>query len=81
VAGEYILLDTDSQEYLTFQRKTSEQSCLIILNMSDRPTAVPMVPVFSSARVLFSSQRDKVEIDRTEAIELAPFEVFIAELG
>lgn len=79
-AGEYIPLDNHSKQYLAFLRKTSEQSCMVILNMSGQPAIVPMDPEYSSARVLFSSQREQGVINPAQAIELAPFEVFIAEL-
>ncbi len=80
VAGEYAPVDEQAADYLAFTRSTPEQTVLVALNFSEQPqTAILSLP-HSQARVLFSSTTRHAQPADLARLELAPFEVYIAEL-
>jgi alpha-glucosidase len=85
VAGDYRVLNRESEEYLAFLREDAktEQTCLVVLNLS----GVGQTVRFDSSdlggrqpRLVFSSQDRGEEGLPPEGLRLAPFEVLIAEL-
>jgi alpha-glucosidase len=80
VAGEYAALAPDAEDYLAFTRSTAAQTVLAILNFSARPQTVTLPLAQARAKVLFSSTLRPSEVDDPAQIEVAPFEVYIAEL-
>jgi alpha-glucosidase len=85
IAGDYFVLDPQSEEYLAFLRRDPDigQTCLVVLNFSDtEQTATFDLRVFGGEQLqlLFSSSE---RADRTlppENLNFAPFEIFVAEL-
>ncbi|MGD0004559.1 MAG: alpha-glucosidase [Anaerolineaceae bacterium] len=78
--GDYQPLFEESNEYLAFLRTAPEQKCLVILNMSEAHYTVQPGPHLKLARLVFSS-RAGVPGEMAEGkIQLAPFEIFIAEV-
>ncbi len=80
IAGDYKPLHEDSEEYLAFTRTSKEQCCLVILNFSDQSQPISFDLGISVGNLVFSSQTRDNTVDLTQ-FEIAPFEVFIAELG
>jgi alpha-glucosidase len=80
VAGEYTALHEDAQDCLAFTRATDEQTVLVALNFSERPQTLAFAPERSQARVLFSSAARPSASGSPAELELAPFEVYVAEI-
>jgi len=81
-AGDYVPLHQDSEEYLAFLRRSpgDNQTCLVVLNMSEQRHKISFDLPYSSARVLFSSHIRDGDTDNLATIFVAPFEIYIAEL-
>jgi alpha-glucosidase len=80
IAGEYTALYEDAEDYLAFTRTTAEQTVLVGLNFSERPQSLALAPAQARTRVLFSSAARPSANDNPAQIELAPFEVYLAEI-
>jgi alpha-glucosidase len=80
IAGEYTALYEDAEDYLAFTRTTAEQTVLVGLNFSERPQTLALAPEQSRTRKLFSSAARPSANDNPAQIELAPFEVYLAEI-
>ncbi len=80
IGGDNQSLFEKSKEYLAFLQIAPEQECLVILNMADEPHSIELGPHVKLARLVFSSRSGaKGEMTKGK-IQLAPFEIFIAEL-
>ena len=77
--GEYQPLLEESTDFLAFLRIAPQQKCLVILNMSDKPQSIQPIPGVNLTKVIFSSHPNRMEENKPASIQLAPFEVFIAE--
>ena len=82
VAGSYVPLHEEAEDYLAFLRETEEQTCLVVLNYSDRAHTLSFdLGEGRAAQLVFSSrERPAVDGDLT-ALDIAPFEVYIAEVA
>ncbi|MFN4292635.1 MAG: glycoside hydrolase family 13 protein [Thermoflexales bacterium] len=82
VAGDYTPVDEDAEDYLAFLRRDpdSDQTCLIVLNMSARPQEARFDLSWPAARCLFSSHGREGQTVHLPALRLSPFEVFIGEM-
>jgi alpha-glucosidase len=80
VIGGYAPVDENAQDYLAFTRSTPDQTVLVALNFSDLPQKLALSLPHPQARVLFSSIARQAQINDLARLELAPFEVAIAEL-
>jgi alpha-glucosidase len=80
VVGAYAPVDENAKEYLAFTRSTPDQTVLVALNFSDLPQTPTLSLPHPQARVLFSSTARRAQINDLARLELAPFEVYIAEL-
>jgi alpha-glucosidase len=80
VIGGYAPVDENAQGYLAFTRSTPDQTVLVALNFSDLPQTLALALPHPQARVLFSSSARQAQINDLARLELAPFEVAIAEL-
>jgi alpha-glucosidase len=79
-AGDYQPLHEDIEDYLAFLRSTGQQSCLVVLNYSDRAHTLAFDVGTDRTRVIFSSE-DRGETADLQRLTLAPFEIFIAEIA
>ena len=81
-AGDYVPLHQDSEEYLAFLRRSpvDNQTCLVVLNMSEQRHRISFDLPYASARVLFSSHIRDGDTDNLATILMAPFQIYIAEL-
>jgi len=90
IAGDYTPLHEEAVDHLAFLRRSeadpstgsgqSGQTCLVVLNMSDRAHALSFDLDARAARLLFSSQARDGDTDDLSQVSVAPFEVYIAEL-
>ncbi len=71
--GELVMLDTE--DVLSFWRKTPHQSCFIALNMSNQPTTLQLEN--QAVRPIFSTHARSSESDHLAAFKLHPYEVYI----
>jgi Glycosidases len=78
--GDYQPLAETSNAYFAFLRRSPEQTCLVILNLSDQPHTLGFDFESQELRPLFSSHASHAETISTKVIEIAPYEIFIGEL-
>jgi alpha-glucosidase len=78
IAGDYTPLLPKHRDCLCFLRSVGDQTCLVALNYSDKAQALAFDGL-QAAQSVFSSagHRDAEELS---ALQLAPFEVYIAEV-
>jgi alpha-glucosidase len=81
VAGDYTALHEDAEDYLAFLRSTPEQTCLVVLNYSENAHTLAFDLDKAAKRLVFSSREREDGAGDLAALALAPFEVYIAELG
>jgi alpha-glucosidase len=80
IAGDYVPLHEDAEDYLAFLRRITDQTCLVILNMSSVEHTVSFDMPYKIARNIFSSVELPGELDSLSGIHVSPFEIYIAEL-
>jgi alpha-glucosidase len=80
MAGDYQPLHEDMEDYLAFLRSTGQQSCLVVLNYSDKPHTLAFDVGTDHTTVIFSSEK-RGETADLHHLTLAPFEIFIAEIA
>ncbi|MBU0705393.1 MAG: alpha-glucosidase [Chloroflexi bacterium] len=79
IAGDYKPLHEDAKEYLAFLRSGSEQTCLVVLNMSDQAHTLSFDLDAHIVRPVFSSHTRGATDDLSQ-LAIAPFEIYIAEI-
>jgi alpha-glucosidase len=82
VGGDYTPLHPDAEDYLAFLRQLPDgsQSCLVVLNMSERSHRLGFDLPVTAARTLFSSHQPDGQVVDLSDLSIASFEIFIAEL-
>jgi alpha-glucosidase len=82
VAGDYHALHGHSDDYLAFLRhdEASGQSCLVVLNFSDKPQTLVFDLPGKHPHLLFSSHPRDDQSLSLDLLTLSPFEIVIAEL-
>jgi alpha-glucosidase len=80
VVGAYAPVDENAKDYLAFTRSTPDQTVLVALNFSELPQTSALSLPHPQARLLFSSTKRPAQTIDLAQLELAPFEVSIAEL-
>jgi len=81
IHGDYQPLAEESESYLAFVRSAAEQKCLVLMNMTDQPCQVALDLPVRSARLEFSTQARAGKAGDPNRLELAPFEVYIADIS
>jgi alpha-glucosidase len=83
IDGDYRPLHETEEDYFAFLRQSQEsgQTCLVILNLSDKSCTLKFDLPSQHARLLFSTHAPAGERVSLEALRIAPFEIFIGELG
>ena len=83
IAGDYRPLHEEAEDYLAFLRSCSEQTCLVVLNMSDQAHTLNFDGSTGlnahTARTVFSSHT-RGDRDDLSQLAIAPFEIYIAEI-
>jgi alpha-glucosidase len=82
ISGDYQALHETSNEYLAFLRRSDspQQTCLVVLNLSDQTHQIDFELPASNARCIFSTQKPKNALLSLNDLEVTPFEILIAEL-
>jgi len=80
--GDYTPIHETAENYFAFLRHSpdGEQTCLIVLNLSDKDHNLKFDLPSRNARCLFSNHILEGEKVSLEELKLAPFEIFIGEL-
>ncbi len=81
ISGSYTPIREDSEEYLAFLRETESQTCLVVLNYSDKTHKLKITNHKLIANTLFSNHKRGEEIDDLLELTIHPYEVYIAELA
>lgn len=79
IAGDYTSLLEDHAECLCFLRTFEGQTCLVVLNFSDKEQSLTFEGLHAQ-RLLFSSAR-RLGPGDLQALEITPFEIYIAEVA
>ncbi len=80
ITGDYVPVHEDAPDYLAFLRRSAAQTCLVVLNFSERAHTVKFDLPTRAARLLFSSHERGADADDLSRLSFAPFEIYIAEL-
>ena len=80
LAGDYEPLHAEAADYFAFLRRTGEQICLVVLNFSAHTHTLAFELEAERAQLIFSSRERAAEMDNLSAVEIAPFEIYIAAL-
>ena len=80
--GDYTPLHESAEDYFSFLRRSQngEQTCLVVLNLSEKDLELKFDLTSLQARCLFSNhilEGDQVPLNE---LKLAPFEIFIGEI-
>ena len=80
--GDYTPLHETADDYFAFLRQSQNggQTCLVVLNLSDKDLGLKFDLVSREVRCLFSNHILEGEKVSLEELKLAPFEIFIGEL-
>jgi alpha-glucosidase len=80
VYGEYTPVHESAEDYIAFLRTSTQQTCLVILNLCEQPQAISFELPANTARCLFSTEKSTNEIVSLNDLKMAPFEILIGEL-
>ena len=82
IDGDYTPLNVSAEEYFAFLRQSQEtgQTCLVVLNLSEKSDTLKFELPSQNVRCLFSTHTPEGESLSGEALKIAPFEIFIGEL-
>ncbi|PJF47806.1 MAG: alpha-glucosidase [Chloroflexi bacterium] len=83
LSGGYMPVNEDAETYLAFLRRDpgADRACLVVLNMSAEPQVAGLALPWPTAHCLFSSHEREGQTVSLAALALAPFEVFIGQVG
>jgi alpha-glucosidase len=83
IDGGYQPLDETAEDYFAFLRQgqNTQQTCLVILNLSDKNHDLKFELPSRALHCLFSTHRQAGERLSADALTIAPFEIFIGELN
>ncbi len=83
ISGSYIPLQTNSVEYLAFLRQdiSLNQTCLVIINFSERSLQIDFSALANETRLVFSNRVRKEGFEGLRALWIDPFEVYIGMLS
>ena len=82
IDGDYTPLNVSSTDYFAFLRCSPEtgQTCLVVLNLAEKSDTLKFDLPSQNVRCLFSTHTPAGESLSGEALQIAPFEIFIGEL-
>ncbi|MBN1261900.1 MAG: alpha-glucosidase [Anaerolineae bacterium] len=81
IAGTYVPLHEEAQDYLAFLRITGEQTCLVVLNYAAALLTLAFALPGQTADLIFSSVERAAAVDDLASLVVAPFEIYVAEVG
>jgi alpha-glucosidase len=82
VEGDYTPLHETAQDYFAFLRQSQDagQTCLVVLNLSDKTHNLKLDLTSRNVRCLFSKHMLEAEIVSLEELKITPFDIFVGEL-
>src|SRR5690349_7902481 len=82
IDGDYTPVNVSAEDYFAFLRQSQEtaQTCLVVLNLSEKSDTLKFELPSQNVRCLFSTHTPEGESLSGEALKIAPFEIFIGEL-
>jgi len=80
IEGDYIPLKERSRNFLAFLRKIQKQTCLVVLNYSEKTLNLDLQEAGTKAKVLFTNKDRLGKSDALDRLDILPFETFIAEV-
>ena len=80
VYGAYQSLEDEAESYLAFVRTTSQQRCLVLLNMTAEQQHISLKLPVKKVKLILSTHPREDEPQDLENLCLQPFEAYIAEL-
>lgn len=82
IEGDYTPVHETAEDYFAFLRQSQDtgQTCLVVLNLSDKTHNLKFDLTAREARCLFSTNMLEGETVSLEALKIAPFEIFVGEL-
>ncbi|HEX6269051.1 MAG TPA: alpha-glucosidase [Anaerolineales bacterium] len=82
IDGDYTPLHETAADYFAFLRQSpsSGQTCLVVLNLSDKNHNLRFDLTSRDVRCLFSTHTPEGKTVSLESVEIAPHEIFIGEL-
>ena len=88
IAGDYVPLQPRSQDYLVFIRRIPDEAqVLVAINFTNQPLTLSLPELISvekdsapQAKLLYSSQAERIDRESAADIALAPYEICVAEL-
>ena len=82
ISGDYKPLHETSKDYLAFLRQSDspQQTCLVVLNLSDKAHHIQLDLPSRTARCIFSTHKSTNASLSLNNLEMTPFEILIAEL-
>lgn len=79
IAGDYQAVHPQAEDYLAFLRRTTGQTCLVLLNYTDTVQKLSFNLDAADGRLVFSSREQSSTVSLAE-VQLAPYEVLILEI-
>lgn len=82
IAGDYVPLLEANKDVLAFLRRSEAQTCLVVLNFSERAHTLAFdLPTAKAdeAQTIFSN-RERADAASLSAFEIAPFEIYVGEM-
>ena len=80
IYGDYIELNEDSTNTLSFLRKLETQTCLVVINMSSDPITERYDLSADQVECLFTSHPPRPDVESPANLRLSAFEIYIAEI-
>jgi alpha-glucosidase len=82
MTGDYTPLHEEAEDYLASLRtsQVDQQTCLVVLNMSEHTLKLNFDVESRTVRCLFSSIRSVSDTDDLSQLTIAPFEIYIGDL-
>lgn len=72
--GDYQVIDGNQNHYLGFLRITDNQTCLVLLSLSEN---IETVHYATDVKDILYSSTGRAEVDNTSRLQLAPYEILI----
>jgi alpha-glucosidase len=80
IEGEYIPLKEKSRSYLAFLRKGKKQTCLVVLNYSDKNLKLDLQEAGAKTKVIFTNKDRRGKSNELAHLNVLPYEILIAEI-
>ena len=80
VRGDYQALADKARRFLAFLRRTPEQTCLVVLNYSDKKLSLDFSGVGGKLKTLFSLTGEPSHVISLSDVKITPYGIWIAQV-